>query len=221
VALHPGSPRLLAGRDEDFGGTWLAVNENGVVAGLTNQPTRAGRDPSKRSRGELPLFLAAHLSATSALDALLDEVDPESYNPCSMLLGDRSALYSVELEAGTPFAVRELGEGNYVLENRPFIEQTPKTRHVARRLATIDLDGDDEALRHGLYELLADHTLPEGLDAARTKFLAASAACVHTPDYGTRSAAVVLVGSGPDDAPRMFAVDEAPCTGEFHEVAWS
>jgi hypothetical protein len=34
-----------------------------VVAGLTNQPSASGprRDPSKRSRGELPLMFAAGL----------------------------------------------------------------------------------------------------------------------------------------------------------------
>ena len=45
---------MLGGRDELAGGTWLAVNEHGVVAGLTNQPAAVGRDASKRSRGEMP-----------------------------------------------------------------------------------------------------------------------------------------------------------------------
>ena len=36
--LRGGGPRILGGRDEVAGGTWLAVNEHGVVAGLTNQP---------------------------------------------------------------------------------------------------------------------------------------------------------------------------------------
>ena len=31
-------PRTLGGRDRLAGGTWLALNEHGVVAGLTNQP---------------------------------------------------------------------------------------------------------------------------------------------------------------------------------------
>ena len=54
TVLDDGPPRVLGGRDELSGGTWLAVNEHGVCAGLTNQPLGDAKDPSKRSRGELP-----------------------------------------------------------------------------------------------------------------------------------------------------------------------
>src|SRR5690242_18553648 len=50
-------PRIAGGRDLLAGGTWLAIGEHGVIAGLTNRPTAAGRDASKRSRGELPMAL--------------------------------------------------------------------------------------------------------------------------------------------------------------------
>ncbi len=36
--LQEERPRILGGRDDLAGGTWLAVNEHGVVAGLTNRP---------------------------------------------------------------------------------------------------------------------------------------------------------------------------------------
>jgi uncharacterized protein with NRDE domain len=58
TVLRPVGPRIIGGLDEETGGTWLALNEHGVVAGLTNRPSPDGRDPSKRSRGELPLALA-------------------------------------------------------------------------------------------------------------------------------------------------------------------
>ena len=51
-------PACSGGRDELSGGTWLAVNEDGVCAGLTNQPLGDLKDPTKRSRGELPLAAA-------------------------------------------------------------------------------------------------------------------------------------------------------------------
>ena len=54
AVLDEGPPRILGGRDELSGGTWLAVNEYGLCAGLTNQPLGDAKDPSKRSRGELP-----------------------------------------------------------------------------------------------------------------------------------------------------------------------
>ena len=71
TVLDEGPPRILGGRDELSGGTWLAVNEHGVCAGLTNQPLGDAKDPSKRSRGELPLALARHATASEAVEALL------------------------------------------------------------------------------------------------------------------------------------------------------
>src|SRR5215469_6414052 len=85
TVLRDAGPRVLGGRDELAGGTWLAVNEHGVVAGLTNQPAPAGRDESKRSRGELPLAFAAHPTAAGAIAAVVPGLDPADYNPCWML----------------------------------------------------------------------------------------------------------------------------------------
>src|SRR5580704_5608569 len=76
TVLREASPRILGGRDELAGGTWLAVNEHGVVAGLTNQPSAAGRDPGKKSRGALPLAFAAHKTAAEAVAAVRAEIDP-------------------------------------------------------------------------------------------------------------------------------------------------
>ena len=97
TVLRDQNPRILGGRDLLAGGSWLAVSSRGVVAGLTNQPSANGRDPAKRSRGELPIACARHATAAAAVAALAAEVDPERYNPCWMLVGDRNALYSVAI----------------------------------------------------------------------------------------------------------------------------
>src|ERR1019366_5417378 len=38
TVLRDAEPRILGGRDERAGGTWVAVNEHGGVCGLTNRP---------------------------------------------------------------------------------------------------------------------------------------------------------------------------------------
>src|SRR6185312_13135531 len=144
-------PRLLAGRDEAAGGTWLAVTERGVVAGLTNQPAASGRDPTKRTRGELPLLLAAHDSATAAVEEFATRVNPGDYNPCSLLIGDRDSLYAVELrDGGRAPEVLELSGGRYVLENRPFGLATAKTEYTHQRLEEMGCTGGGEQLHEAL-----------------------------------------------------------------------
>src|SRR5579863_10033078 len=88
--LSAGPPRVLGGRDELSGGTWLAVNRYGVCAGLTNQPLGDAKDPTKRSRGELPLAAARSRTAREAVEVLRRDFDPSDYNGAWMLVGDRT-----------------------------------------------------------------------------------------------------------------------------------
>ena len=79
------------------GGTWLATNEAGVVAGLTNRPLRDGPDTAKRSRGELPLALARHPTAAAAVDAFGAAIDPSAFNPSWLLVPDRHDAFFVDV----------------------------------------------------------------------------------------------------------------------------
>ncbi len=144
TVLRAAHPRILGGRDELAGGTWLAVNEHGVVAGLTNQPTGA-RDPAKRSRGELPLAFAAYPDAKTAVTEVCARLDPAAYNPCWMLVGDRQDLFSVDVSGGHRARVERLPAGRYVLENAPLGQASAKQRRVAGLVAALDGAGPDGA----------------------------------------------------------------------------
>ena len=102
TVLQETSPVILGGRDEKAGGTWLAVNECGVVAGVTNRPSPSARDPNRRSRGELPLLLAAEATASAAVAAFSTGVEPSCYNPAWLLVGDRLSLFYIELGGVEP-----------------------------------------------------------------------------------------------------------------------
>ena len=135
TVLRGAAPRILGGRDAVAGGTWLAVNSHGLVAGLTNQPSAGGRDDTRRSRGELPLAFAAHADAATAVAEVCPRLDPSDYNPCWLLVGDRHALYSVGMTGGHRPVVRQLPPGAYVLENAPLPDYSPKARQVAAMVA--------------------------------------------------------------------------------------
>ena len=241
TVLRAAQPRILGGRDEVAGGTWLAVNEHGVVAGLTNQPTGA-RDPAKRSRGELPLAFAAYPDAKTAVTEVCARLDPADYNPCWMLVGDRHGLFSVDLSGGHPAGVEELPPGRYVLENAPLRRPSAKQQRVAGLVAALDgaglggtgLDGAgrdgaglggeelDGAARveAGLAAVLRDHQPATGPEPARPGRLARpaelSAPCVHTERYGTRSAMIVSVGQAGEPQVRVAA--GPPCVTPLLDV---
>lgn len=219
--LRARNPRVLGGQDRMAGGTWLAVNEHGVVAGLTNRPSPGGRDPSKRSRGELPLIAADRRTAREAVARLTRRVQSGEYNPAWLLVGDRTSLYYLELTIDRAPVVRQLEPGVHVLENAGLGEPSPKVERV-RHLVETSRAGPDRWTN--LSTMLADHVLPDA-SALETyarnnieRRLATLASCVHTEDYGTRSAALLRVPEGRTTTPELLVSDGPPCTTPFFDA---
>jgi uncharacterized protein with NRDE domain len=221
--LSDQGPRILGGQDDLAGGTWLAVNEHGVVAGLTNRPAPGGRDVTKRSRGELPLLVASHNSAEDAVDDLLETVMPGQYNPAWLMVGDRHSLTYVELATDLAPTALALPPGIHILENVALADPSPKADRV--RGLVESAGSRASSVWAVLPSVLADHVLPPGASVATfgddrsPRPQATMAACVHTDDYGTRSAALVRVSAEPDCRAEMLVADGPPCTVPFVDVS--
>ena len=210
TVLDEGPPRVVGGRDELSGGTWLAVNEHGVCAGLTNQPLGDAKDPSKRSRGELPTALARHATAAEAVEALLAAFHPADYNGSWLLVGDRTSLFFVDFTGSGDGLAFELPPGIHVLENRALGETSPKVDLVREALDSSPTS-DGRQVEHAFRRILTDHRNPEG-DVRPN-----AANCVHLETFGTRSSCIVRVpsGSGP---PRLWVADGPPCTTPYEDA---
>jgi uncharacterized protein with NRDE domain len=224
TVLRDRAPRILGGRDELAGGTWLAINEHGVIAGLTNQPSDAGRDPTKRSRGELPLAFAEYPTATEAVASVTSKLDPADYNPCWMLVGDREALFSIGIAGEAGPDVEQLSSGLYVLENAPLRAESAKAAFV-RGLVTDALGqqryAGAQATVTALESVLRSEepAVPEPrTDAAgRVWPPALSAACVRSDGYGTRSGLTASVPPG--GLPAVRVADGPPCATDFYDAS--
>ncbi len=92
----PDRPEVIAGRDQLAGGTWLGMNEFGVVAAILNRRGSLGPKEGYRSRGELPLEALDHADASSAAEALAD-INPEAYRPFNMVIADNRDAYWVKV----------------------------------------------------------------------------------------------------------------------------
>jgi uncharacterized protein with NRDE domain len=221
--LREREPRILGGRDDLAGGTWLAVNQHGVVAGLTNRPAPGGRDLSKRSRGELPLMAAEQRSAHDAVNELARRVRPGDYNPAWLLVADRDSLHYVEIAADRSPSFRQLPPGIHILENVALGEASRKVDRVRSLMSRATVQGG--SLWTAMPAVLADHTLPTTEGGVRPatgdveRPPAVLASCVHTDDYGTRSSVLVRVPIDPAARLEMSVADGHPCTNPFIDVS--
>ncbi len=83
----PDRSHVIAGIDELAGGTWLALNDDGVVASILNRQHSLGPAEDKRSRGELPLEAVDHAEAREAAKALAS-LNPGSYRSFNLIIAD-------------------------------------------------------------------------------------------------------------------------------------
>lgn len=90
----PDRPEVTAGLDELAQGSWLGMNDHGVVAAILNRVGTLGPAPGKRSRGELVLDALDHADADQAAQALAD-LDGRAWRPFNMIVADnRDAFWA-------------------------------------------------------------------------------------------------------------------------------
>lgn len=129
--LHAGPPRVVCGTDLAAGGTWLAVNEYGLVTAVTNRP-RPGVPPKPRSRGLLCRDVARLATAADALELAHEELAREPYAGVNLLVADRHTAWVIS--AGDRLVLQPLGPGVHVLAtgdvNDPHDRRLTRVRRI-------------------------------------------------------------------------------------------
>ncbi|MBP2228005.1 hypothetical protein J2847_001287 [Azospirillum agricola] len=139
----PDRPNLVAGLDELAGGSWLGLNDEGLVAGILNRHGTLGPETGKRSRGELVLDALDHADALDAARSLAD-LDTRAYRPFNLVLADNRDAYLLSHRG--PSA-----------RNRPEVIAIPEGVHM---ITAFDLDDEAEDSRIALYRPLFAHAEP-------------------------------------------------------------
>lgn len=142
-------PDVVAGLDELAGGSWLGMNDQGMVAAVLNRTGTLGPQDGKRSRGELVLQALDHADASDAALAFA-HLDTRAYRPFNLLLADNRDA----------FVVSHRGEGG---GNRPTVDPIGEGLHM---LTAVDLD-DPADPRLALYRPLFRHAPAPQPDPAR------------------------------------------------------
>jgi len=188
----PTHPDILAGRDEELGGTWMGVTRSGRFAAITNYRDPSRTAPAPRSRGELPLgFLAGSDHPRDFLQAL--RASAADYAGFNLLLGGAGELWYYSNSEDNP--PEGLAPGIYGLSNAHLDTPWPKSELGKQKLAQLgraQAAGGDDPDHEQLTAVVADRrTAPEsdlhplGLESEMEQLL--SAQFIVTEGYGTRS----------------------------------
>ena len=119
-------PEILAGRDLQAMGTWMAVSRRARFAAVTNY--RGAREPTAaRSRGAL---VTGFLAGAAAPAAYMSEVCGAEYSGFNLLATDRQELWWMSNRDGSP---RRLEPGYYALGN--LLLDSPEVQPFKQRMA--------------------------------------------------------------------------------------
>ncbi|MCX7685463.1 MAG: NRDE family protein [Acetobacteraceae bacterium] len=162
----PARPGVIAGRDDAAGGTWMGLNDRGVLAAVLNRPHSLGPAPGKRSRGELPLLALEHPSAKAAAAALC-ALDAALWRPFNLVLADASGGWFLRgLGHGRPEA-RPLPPGlSIVTAQEPNDVSSPRIARALPRFAAHPPPDPEAGDWAGWEALLADSAPGEDRAAA-------------------------------------------------------
>jgi uncharacterized protein with NRDE domain len=207
------TPRIIGGKDLRANGTWLGINEYGLVAGLLNRRNgEAENDPSLRSRGLLCLDVLKYRSAAEAASFVAAQRAGD-YNPFNLLIASRDATFVTYNRFGKIELVK-LTRGFHLLTNIDVNDfECPRISRSHSRFAELachkDFAADPLTNRDALAHLLADHSTQLDPRSGRPNSL-----CMHLGDYGTRSSSLIFMGRDGDQVDHFFAPG-APCCTAF------
>ena len=85
-------PYTIAGLDQFAQGSWLGINDFGVVAAVLNRHGSLGPAPNKRSRGELILEALEFSEASDAANSIAD-LNSEAYRSFNLVIADNVNAY--------------------------------------------------------------------------------------------------------------------------------
>jgi uncharacterized protein with NRDE domain len=206
------SPWVVGGRDLLARGTWLAIAAGPTICAVTNRHPDTGEplppDPTRRSRGEIPLSLLLDTGPDEVRDRLA-ALGPGRYNPVNVLWLSTDRALVAQVDDSGPLRVIDLDPGPHVLTTSDLDDVSrPKVAMLSAGMdaALASGGGPDETLAR-MRGLLADHTTPTGQ--------AVDAACIHGDVYGTVSASTVIVGR---DRLTYEHAPGRPCVTPFAKV---
>lgn len=202
------NPRVFGPRDVQGGGTWLGVNEHGVLVTITNHFGTLSNGDSMCTRGTVVTEALIHASALESKEAVT-ALCPlcKSF---TLLIADRERAFVVDHAGGVDTRTYELGPGLHVVTNDRFkAHGDVKAARVRRGMEEIARRGEpglDEARL-----LLGDHVKEEGQ---------LTPLCTHPREgwnFGTVSSAVVKLDE--EGGVSLFAFAPGPpCVTPYRDV---
>ncbi len=132
--IQSGTPRVVCGIDRQAGGTWLGVNQHGLLCAVTNRQ-KQGVPAEPRSRGLLCRDLLEMRTAKDAAALAAKELATGIYAGANYLCAD--GRYAAVVHGGNKVEIVELEPGLHVLTSGNVDDPRDERHEFVRRMLTL------------------------------------------------------------------------------------
>lgn len=194
-------PKAIGGRDLRHGGSWMGVNESGLLVALTN--VRSVKE-GQLSRGQIVLEALRCENPTAVSELLKTHRAHEQCQPFNLLYGTCQEMF-VAYARADGLNINDVKPGVHALPSNGVLDDPdlPKVARAQQLTETASAADNWEALCETLTTCLSDRWIPPdaampvtlrntvwGLEGERQ----IQAINVNTPNYGTRSSTLITLG---------------------------
>ncbi|XP_010918279.2 uncharacterized protein [Elaeis guineensis] len=161
-----GHQKILGGRDELGGGTWLGCTKNGRLAFLTSV-SEPDSLPGARTRGELPLrFLKSTKSPLEFAEDIVREANQyDGFNLICSDLCSKTMVCISNRPKDEPVSIKVVSPGLHVLSNATLDTPWPKAQRLARNFSELlKRHGEEEIPEKEMVEELMGDTVKADKD---------------------------------------------------------
>ncbi|OHB80019.1 MAG: hypothetical protein A2V98_04130 [Planctomycetes bacterium RBG_16_64_12] len=203
--IQSGRPRVVCGIDRKAGGTWLGVNQHGLLVAVANRrKTVVPAEP--RSRGVLCRELLNCRTAKEAVDRAVRQLKSGCYAGANYLCAD--AHSGAVVYGGSQVKVVELTPGLHLLTNGNLDDPNDRRQEFAQRLLT--LQRLDSAVA---FLAVASRTFSRKADSSGRRGL-----IVSGNEFGTVSSTLVALVKKPQNAVYQYAPGP-PCDHAYDDFS--
>ncbi len=204
-SIQSGKPRILCGIDQQAGGTWLGVNQNGMLVGTCNR-SKLIPPVAPQSRGVLCRELLRCGSARQGVDHAMEELSSSKYDGANFIIADSESAWAVH--GGDEVNATELNEGLSIISNADVNDRRDARVQLAYRLLTLQTLDSPVKFLAVASKVFSRAPTPPGRPTmvARGK------------DWGTVSSTLVALGKKPRDAIYQFA-NGAPDQAKYEDYS--
>ena len=194
-SLSPGKhwvsdKNIIAGKDLTAGGSWLGINNRGLIATILNRPNSLGPNKEKFSRGDIIINILKNKDIKMAL-AYIKLLDSTNWKPFNLFIANNKNAYWIKSNGKNKVAINLISEGRHFLDSHDLNSKTSDryNNNINKFNSLKDPDPDKSEWKEWI-DFLACTSHPKNKPLA-----AMNISDSYNNNYGTLSSSIIALPS--------------------------